>query len=827
MRDAAGDNSELRLMELAARNPSLGGRELLMEIIERGPMPEENERPNSRDVRIALKARSLDDPDYRSPIEHTGWLGKESPMMRDLYEHGAEVKGDVLTIPAEEYELRDDRETPFITTLSYAQDRLGNIERGAEFYSLALAIGGETADARMRIAVFKHYYDRISHDNQGNRLGRDRESERSDALNRVLEEMRAVAGEMVKLETRESIETIETERIGASDFSFDRDAELMTGEMNVTARKVNLRDESLCFPAGLSYETRERLLSLTIPEIDRRLENGVSRRSLFEAVNNTMFRRDSPNLNDREMKERGRIAGFLKGYIDERLRDPETRALNTSAVFREARAAIINTTTPEAISHTAASILRSNLRRSEDLYRHRAAPERYPPPAVMPLNVRERNLLFNGRAPEHHTREMRDLRLNFGLSRRERHQRVADLRDGRIEPSDALRTILRELDSRWTAKAVAHLQASLLNETIEKSGSNHLYSLQQQLPPHESAFLFERSEEKKRIFAQPNREKITKEEGVHNGRGFGQAPRESRSFQEYLAEMGRIERKLLNEAVARQNPHSGRTEQSLSITEARSLLPQKARDEVRLRARNLAWNQLVPEELIERNPLPEALQLNETISHIHEHPQDRARIAQTARNEFVAEKLASTNRMKADRETIHESAERRTEIAGKVIESLSPQEAGKLAALEQYAIQTRENVYRAFEILDAQFRNLELARDYDVKPVQEIEVSRLEKVVRAETLRLTEAERAPTIFTNGQMTSSEQQHAATLDAQREGAVSTVNQSMPALRDQQWHFDSLREVLKREESSETHENPPERDNRALSFDLAHLDSIYER
>jgi len=42
------DNSDLRLMALADRSPSLGGRELLREIIERGPAPEETERPQNQ-----------------------------------------------------------------------------------------------------------------------------------------------------------------------------------------------------------------------------------------------------------------------------------------------------------------------------------------------------------------------------------------------------------------------------------------------------------------------------------------------------------------------------------------------------------------------------------------------------------------------------------------------------------------------------------------------------------------------------------------------------------------------------------------------------------
>lgn len=750
MSNAEKNNSDLRLMELAARNPSLGGRELVVEIIERGPMPEDVERPKPQDIRVALNPSGMDAQDYQTRIEHADWLGKESPMMRDLYEHGAEIKGDTLIIPAEEYELRDDRDTPFITTLSYTQERIGDIEQAREFHSLALAISGETADARMKIAVFKSYYDRITRDERGNRFGRNQDAERSQVVRRMLEEMRAVASEMAKLETRESVEAVEPERIGAVDYASNRSDEIMGSRVNVSARKVNLRDESLRFPAGLSYETRERLVRLTMPEIDRRLESGVSRDALFNAIDNTMFRRDSHDLTERELKERGRIAGFLRGYIDERMRDPETRALNTSAVFREARAAILNATAPEALGRVASSILRLNERRSEELRLHRDAPDHHPEPAIMPLNARERNLLFNGRAPDHHTREMRELRLNYGLSREERARRAADLGEGRIEPSEALSHMLRELQTRKTAKALAHFQAGVLNEKMNNAGRVNLYQLHQQIPPHERAYLFELCQERKNDLQRPpqnHRAEIgnpgEKSEGQLAERGFGKAPRDSHSFREYMGNMGRIERQLLNEAVNRLIPQPDRERNDLSITEARNLLPEKTRDGIRLRAANLAWQSFVPEEVFEREPAPEAMRISETIAHMQEHLQDRARIAQAARNGFVQEKNGH---------------------------SLSPVDARRLAELEKYAAQTREDVYRKFETLDALRHELELKRG----------LHQTHKLEAGSSHGFSQPQ-------NGDFT-------------RAGHLKS---------DQEWQFDSLREVLAAEAPMRTVE-PRDRD-----------------
>jgi len=191
------------------------------------------------------------------------------------------------------------------------------------------------------------------------------------------------------------------------------------------------------------------------------------------------------------------VASFLKDYIDERLRDPETRALNHSAAFREARGAILGASTPEELGRIAASFLRVNVRRGEEWRRHLADSAGRRPPDVPPLGTRERNLLFFGRAPDHHTREMRLLRINYGLSRAERAAQVAELREGRVEPSAALKAMLGELHGRRTAKAVAHSQAGVINEKVSNTSSVNLYRLGQSIPPHEQTYLYKLAEERK------------------------------------------------------------------------------------------------------------------------------------------------------------------------------------------------------------------------------------------------------------------------------------------------------------------------------------------
>lgn len=779
------NNSDMRLMALSDRNPSLGGRELLREIIERGPAPEEIERPLPGDLRAALRLTSLDDPDYRTRAEQADWIGRESKLMRDLYERGAEVKGDVLIIPAEEHELAEDRETPFITTLSYALGKIKDAEKAAEFHSLAKKISGETADARTEIVVFKTYYDRLDRDERGNRI---QESERSRVLSQTLGAMWRVAAEMERLETRESIETFNAEELRGEERGF---------LLSAASRKVRLDEEALRFPAGLSYEIKERLVTVTIPEIDRRLERGISRAMLVAALAERANRGDGENgqrLSEQERTERLEIAGFLTRYIDERLRDPETRALNSSAEFRQGREELITAKTPEELGRVAEIFLRQNQRRSEDLRRHLADPKHHPRPETMPLDARQRNLLFNGRAPEHHTREMRELRINYGLSRAQRAERTVQLHRGLLEPSDALKQIIVELESRRTTKAIAHFQASLLNEQMNGTGKVNLHQLYSRIPPHERAYLFEITESRKPSFQKTQGLSQQKQERLlQPGRAFGAMPRESQSLREYLTSMGRIERRLLNEEIGRLmlNVIAKDDRDGLTIAEARSLLPAETAREIRIRARNLAWEQIAPRESFERNPSQEAIRISDTIAHIQEDLQEKARLAQNARNEFFAGMVRNAELRGTSVDFAN--CEDREKFAQSVIANLPPEDASRLAALDRYAAETREAVYRGFEAIDIERRTLELSRTQSKDPPAE-------DVGAARTIETPQPNGHLYFLSPDQFESQKSAHGLASDERRDrtddfSRERSVTNFRPSYvdDDREWHFDSLKDL----------------------------------
>lgn len=763
------------LLEVARHNPSIVGRELIQEIILRGPARKPEERTEATDLRAAFKTPSLDDPDFRTQPEQADWLGKHSHELRDLYERGAQIKDGWLIIPAEEHELPGDRNQPFITGLAYAHEQIQNPRQATEFHALAQAIAGETASPEMEREVFRHYYARIRWTDP---------SERLEELKNILDEMRLLADEMSKLETRDSVEVappeIPFEETRAVGFHEDREVEIIAPAFNTAARKVRLDGEALRLSADLSFEAKERLVTNTLPAIDRLIEGGAKRGVIIAGINEKVYDKE---LNDEEREERFKIGVFLKAYVDERLKDPETRALNKSASFRLAHANIINAHTPEELSRVAENFLRENHQRDAALHLHQADPEFHPKPETAPLSARERNLVFFGRAPEHHTAEMRELRHFWGLSRAERAKRVKALREGDLAPSPVLKEMVEELESRRTLPAIRHYQATVLNEEMRNPGRLELRSMFERLPPHERTFLVEQIEEKKQSITRsqtPMRDPASAPPHAippSTARPFASIPRESDSYREYMASMGAIESRLLNEAIRQRQKDSGyivitKEGNPLSITEARALLPQEEQVRIRERARNLAWEQLAPPEVFASQPEPAARRLSDTVAHLQEETQQRARLAHQALDEFVRKKIGFNSR----------NGMPSADVAPK----LEPADAQRLKALKDYAARMREELYRGFESLDALRREIEKPRGHD-------------EIERNQHAELT-PDREQVLSLNGHSAGKDLQSAngSNFEFERnstEGRPSKNRERHSWLVDsnQKWHFDSVRDL----------------------------------
>ena len=685
---------------------------------------------------------------------------QQSQTLRDLYERGASLKGEVLTLPAEEYERPTTNEQPFITSLPYAVARIGNAEQAAEFHSLAKSIAGETADVRTEVEVFRHYYAQLK--------AADSSTARAETTEKVLTGMRPLAEAMKALETRESIEAQEQDM--AEERSDHSRTELENiRSYNTAARAVHLRDEALRFPAGLSFAAQEKLVAQSLPTLDRLLESGKEKRALIAAIDGATYK---PELSEEERAERFKVSEFLKAYLDERMRDPETRALNSSAAFRRAHQQLNATTSAEEVNRFAEQFLRDNLAHGEALRLHKSDPAQHPQPEIMPLNARERNLLFYGRAPEHHSAEMRELRFAWGLSREARATRVRDLHEGRLQPSGTLEKMLTELETRQSLPALKHYQASLLNEKMDNPGKLDLQPLYERLPPHERTYLLERIDAKKQSYQRPEPPlRETKDEANRTSvtpRSQGELPRESQAYREYLAGMGAIEHRLLNVAVQqRQAATKGilvsQKEYQLSITEARSLLPAETQINLRQQARQQAWEQLVTPEVFTAEPKAQAL--SDTIAHLQENSQQRARLAHQVLEEFVQEKIGAT----ANKEKINQAA----------LTKLTPNDAQRWQALQDYAVRTREELYRGFESLDVIRRDIEQTR-----PVNETLVERRENQIEVDR-QPENAFPAPTKVPEISLRND-----GVLPPERNATAEPERFSWIVESDQQWHFDRL-------------------------------------
>lgn len=765
----AGDKSDSateRLLAAAQRNSSLAGRELSTELILRGAESEPNERPPARDLRTAFRTTNLDDSDYRTPYEQADWLGQQSQTLRDLYEHGASLKGEVLTLPAEEYERPTTNKQPFLTSLPYAVARIGNAEQAAEFHALAKSIAGETADARTEVEVFRHYYAQLK--------SADHVTTREETTEKVLMEMRPLAEAMKALETRESLEAVGPVTSLEERTENSRIESENIGSYNTAARTVHLRDEALRFPAGLSFAAQEKLVAQSLPTLDRLLESGKEKRALITAIDGATYK---PELAEEERAERFKISEFLKGYLEERMRDPETRALNASAAFRAAHQQFIETTSAKELNRFAETFLRDNLARGEALRLHKADPVHHPQPDIMPLNVRERNLLFYGRAPEHHSAEMRELRYAWGLSREARASRVRDLHESRLQPSATLEKMLTELETRQSLPALKHYQASLLNEKMENPGKLDLQSLYERLPPYERTFLLERIDAKKEAYERPETPpRKAKDEAKQSPippRSQGDLPRDSQAYREYMAGMGAIEHRLLNEAVQQRQAATrgilvSKEEYQLSITEARSLLPAEMQVKLRQQARNQAWEQFATPEVFTAEP--KAQELSDTIAYLQENSQQRARLAHQVLEEFVQEKIGAA----ANKEKINQVA----------LTKLTPNDAQRWQALQEYTVRTREELYRGFESLDVIRRDIEQTRTVKETLTEERE-NQLETERQPENAFGVPAKAPETSLRNDGVVPLERnptERAASAEPER---FSWIVES-----DQQWHFDRL-------------------------------------
>jgi hypothetical protein len=144
----------------------------------------------------------------------------------------------------------------------------------------------------------------------------------------------------------------------------------------------------------------------------------------------------------------------------------------------------------------------------------------------------------------------------------------------------------------------------------------------------------------------------------------------------------------------------------------------------------------------------------------------------------------------------------RERLVQTVIASLSPEDARKLAELDRYVANTREAVYRSFETIDSQRRDLDLVRAQSesqrtesVKTFEGMEPRSLPYVSYAASVDRVEMQ-VPTLAI---ASAGGQERPAVMNG-LEREVGEAKLSPGHIdSDREWHFDSLRDVLNPERS----------------------------
>jgi hypothetical protein len=162
--------------------------------------------------------------------------------------------------------------------------------------------------------------------------------------------------------------------------------------------------------------------------------------------------------------------------------------------------------------------------------------------------------------------------------------------------------------------------------------------------------------------------------------------------------------------------------------------------------------------------------LSDTIAHLQENSQQRARLAHQVLEEFVQEKIGAT----VSKEKVSQAA----------LTKLTPNDAQRWQALQDYAVRTREELYRGFESLDVIRRDLEQTRTVKETLVEQRE-NQGEAARQPENAFGVPAKAPETSLRNDGVVPLERnptERAASAESER---FSWIVES-----DQPWHFDRL-------------------------------------
>lgn len=203
-----------------------------------------------------------------------------------------------------------------------------------------------------------------------------------------------------------------------------------------------------------------------------------------------------------EQQERAAAFDFARAYVSYRFQDETTRLRNEKRLFRDYGARLDGARSTEELLQTINAIRRDNYARSaqpERFAEERSAEASRGEQARRPLTSAEMRHLFLSPAPEHHTAEMRELRMSRAVSGRDRQERIRNLERGQRVPSPELATLLREFErtrhdspDRHSRNIRAFLGDYLNPPAPERNrfSPENLYELGRRIQPAERDYFF-------------------------------------------------------------------------------------------------------------------------------------------------------------------------------------------------------------------------------------------------------------------------------------------------------------------------------------------------
>ncbi|MGI8545111.1 MAG: DUF488 family protein, N3 subclade, partial [Aridibacter sp.] len=276
----------------------------------------------------------INQTDGRNRSEQASYLGKTSQFVRDIYERGGNVIGGNLIVPQEKLSVS---QPLTITTQDYAVERIGKIlhdeSKAKEIAPIIVEYGnkiaGTTADGETKLKVFNWIYESLEGKTDFLRREDDNQQSKAQKFENTLANIQSLAEEMHSLEPSDKLEFVPLagfEQNLERETVFDQSGEnLNLEEIYETAitREESEKQETLLneyleneqtneletdkkinterferielsgsipqIPEEFSELEINRLLTETLPEIDRQLENGVSQKEILKPYNEIVW----------------------------------------------------------------------------------------------------------------------------------------------------------------------------------------------------------------------------------------------------------------------------------------------------------------------------------------------------------------------------------------------------------------------------------------------------------------------------------------------------------------------------------------------------------